>query len=175
MLTRPQAAPAGGFLHTKARAVHQHRPLRSMLFVFFNLPLFPALFACLSALCFPFLPVARLLLLRTCVGFCTRLKHGFVPFRKIFAEHRRIPHQELILDQSIAASDFINAGFRQGIYRHQNVLLTGAIQIRISHHISFPELPDLYVPKLRIRNFDAAYKESMPLDIALCQRQFSKT
>ena len=103
-----QALPAGGFLHTKARAVHQHRPLRFMLFLLFCLPLFPALFACLFALCFPFLPVARLLLLRTCVGFCTRLKHGFVPFRKIFAEHRRIPHQELILDQPIAASDFFN-------------------------------------------------------------------
>ena len=70
--------------------------------------LFTALFACLSALGFPFLPVARLLLLRTCVGFCTRLKHGFVPFRKIFAEHRRIPHLELILDQPVAAADFFN-------------------------------------------------------------------
>lgn len=175
MLTRPQALPAGGFLHTKARAVHQHRPLRSMLFLLFCLPLFPALFACLSALCFPFLPAARHCFLFSSIYFRPRAKHPVKRLRDEFTQRLRIPHQELILDQSVTAADFINAGFRQEIYRHQNVLLTGAIQIRISHHISFPELPDLYVPKLRIRNFDAAYKESMPFDIVLCQRQFSKT
>ena len=31
MLTRPQAVPAGGFLHTKARAVHQHARQRQPL------------------------------------------------------------------------------------------------------------------------------------------------
>ena len=54
MLTRPQALPVGGFLHTKARAVLLHRPLRSMLFLLFCLPLFPALFACLLRFAFHF-------------------------------------------------------------------------------------------------------------------------
>ena len=80
--------PAGSACRSglpKARAALLHRPLRSMLFLFL-----PAAFsgAFRAPFCATFLPVARLLPAR--VGFCTRLKHGFVPFRKIFAEHRRI-------------------------------------------------------------------------------------
>ena len=40
--------------------------------------------------------------------------------------------------------------------------------IKIRDNISLVEMAYLNIAKLRIRNFDAAHEECVPLDIALC-------